>query len=185
MRSLFALAILTICLSGNAQHCPWDCSGMIIMETNMPKGSVYKMKPVLVDENKVVITDTIYGTGLPTYDRCDFLYFSDFMTYRKKKIAVHHWYEYDTMYHFAAGKYIVRYNFCAEREKKLYLRYTDPSSKRGTYQYIEIPEENRIHLHEYNNELRSGQAEKLRDETKNFVLTVDCKNWNLQKPDCR
>src|SRR5262245_44608671 len=87
---------------GLAQHCPWDCSGMIIVETPVAKGMIYKLEPVLVDEEKNVIVDTIYGTDKPTYDRCDLLFYDDFTKQRTKKITIHHSYEYDTFYHFAA-----------------------------------------------------------------------------------
>ena len=114
---------LLLCCSGFilskafAQHCPWDCSGMIIVETPVMKKTVYKLEPVLVDEDKKVIVDTMYGTDKPTYDRCDFLTYDDFTRERTKKIAIHHWYENDTFYHFAAGRYIVKYNYCEYRDK--------------------------------------------------------------------
>jgi len=67
-----------IFLSSFSQHCPWDCSGMIIVETPVAKGIVYKLEPVLVNEEKRVIVDTMYGTDKPTYDRCDLLSYDDF-----------------------------------------------------------------------------------------------------------
>ncbi len=168
-----------------AQHCPWDCTGMLQLETNVAKAVIYKMKPVLVDENKMIITDTIYGTGKGTYDRCDFLYYDDFVKYRKKKIAIHHWYQYDTMYHFAEGRYIVHYNFCKYQGKKLFLRYNDPYSKTKSYRYIEIPADKRIHLHEYNNQLRQNETAELKTITKQFVMEIDCKKWDVLKKECR
>jgi hypothetical protein len=48
-----------IFLRSFSQHCPWDCSGMIIVETPVAKGMVYKLEPVLVDEEKKMIVDTM------------------------------------------------------------------------------------------------------------------------------
>lgn len=42
------------------------------------------MRPVLVDENKKKIVDTIYGTGADNIDNCDFLSYEDFTAYRTK-----------------------------------------------------------------------------------------------------
>ncbi|HEV8507368.1 MAG TPA: hypothetical protein VGQ53_18280 [Chitinophagaceae bacterium] len=172
-------------LAGFAQHCPWDCSGMVIVETPVAKGMIYKMEPVLVDEDKKVIVDTMYGTDKPTYDRCDFLSYDDFTKLRTEKIAIHHWYEYDTFYHFAAGNYIVKYNFCEYRDKKLFLRYSEPSAQSKIYHYIEIPGGNRIHLHDYNSQLRARKNEEIKNDLKDSVLVLSCKEWNLKEQDCK
>lgn len=172
-----------ILTKGLAQHCPWDCSGMIIVETPVMKKTVYKLGPVLVDEDKKVIVDTMYGTDKPTYDRCDLLTYDDFTKERTKKIAIHHWYEYDTFYHFAAGRYIVKYNYCQYRDKKLYLRYSDPSSK--VYHYIEIPENIRVHLHDYNSQLRERKTEEIKNDLITSVLVLNCEEWNLKTQDCK
>src|SRR2546423_15281458 len=99
--------LLFFLIKAAAQHCPWDCSGMIMFQTVSPKATIYKMDPVLVDENKIIVTDTMYGTGKETYDSCNFLLYSDFKSSRTKKIAIHHWYQYDTVYDFAGGLYFV------------------------------------------------------------------------------
>jgi len=168
-----------------AQHCPWDCAGMIMLQTGIPKEKVYKMKPVLVDEDKNVIIDTLFGTGQPTYDRCDFMAYKDFTAYRKKRMALHYVYEYDTSYYFAAGRYIVHYNFCKYEDKNLYLRYNDPYASETKYIYVPIPVANRIHLHEYNNEIRGKQTNKLRQALKRFELAMSCAKWGLKKEDCK
>ena len=168
-----------------AQHCPWDCSGMIIVETPAAKETIYKLDPVLVDEQKNVITDTIYGTDQPTFDRCDLLYYDDFTKMRTQKITLYHGYEYDTFYHFAAGHYIVKYNFCEYQDKKLYLRYIDPNSKSKVYHYIEIPATIRIHLHNYNSQLRQRKTEEIKNDLKSTVLVLNCEEWNLRKQDCK
>jgi hypothetical protein len=187
MKTPAVVFILTIFIAnpGSAQHCPWDCAGMILLQTPVSKEMMYKMKPVLVDENKKVITDTLYGTGMPTYDRCDFLFYDDFVKYRVEKIAVHHWYQYDTLYHFAEGKYLVHYNFCKYQGSKLYLRFNDPAPGSNIYHYVEITEDRRIHLHNYNRELRGNETTPLKKATKKFVLEMNCENWGLQKKDCR
>jgi hypothetical protein len=185
MRPVLILFLLVVCQITNAQHCPWDCTGMIMLQTDVPKEKVYKMKPVLVDENKKVITDTIFGTGLPTYDRCDFLEHRDFTSYRAKRITLYHFYQNDTAYHFAEGKYIVHYNFCEYRDKELYLRYIDPASKKIKYLYVAIPASNRIHLHEYNEEIRERRTDELKQALKDFVLTMPCTKWGLKKEDCK
>ena len=59
---------------------------MIIVETPVEKGTLYKLEPVLVDEEKKVIVDTMYGTDKPTYDRCDLLFYDDFTKQRTKKL---------------------------------------------------------------------------------------------------
>lgn len=167
-----------------AQHCPWDCSGMILVKSPVSKKNVYKLQPVLVDDEKKVVVDTMYGTDKPTYDRCDLLFYDDFTNQRAEKIAIHHWYEYDTFYHFAAGSYVIKFNFCKYQDKKLYLRYSDPYSA-SLYHYVEIPQNIRIHLHDYNNQLRARKTEEIQDSLKTSVLTISCDEWKLKKQDCK
>ena len=156
---------------------------MIIVETPVARSTIYELEPVLVDEEKKVIVDTMYGTDKPTYDRCDLLFYDDFTRERTKKIAIHRGYEYDTFYHFAAGYYVVKYNYCEYRDKKMYLRYADPSSK--VYHYIEIPGSIRIHLHDYNNQLRERKTEEIKNDLKASVLWLNCEEWGLKKQDCK
>ena len=80
----------------------------------------------------------------------------------------------DTVYKFAEGKYIIKFNFCKYQGKKLFLRCNDPHSK-AAYHYIEIPEGKRMHLHNYNDELRQGETASLVKQTREFLLTLDCK----------
>src|SRR6185295_4818129 len=110
-------------------------TGMILMKTAIPKEQLYKLKPVLVDENKDIIIDTIYGTGLDTYDTCKFLYYNDFMKYRGGKVSLHHWYAYDTVYQFASGYYMVKTNYCKYKSRKLFLRFTEPGKPDLKYHY--------------------------------------------------
>lgn len=181
---LFIIAFITSSFAF-AQHCPWDCSGMILLQTDIPKEKLYLLHPVLVDENKQEVVDTVYGTGLDTHDNCEFLSYKDFSALRKKKIALHHWYQYDTFYHFTAGGYIVKYNKCKYNGKKLYMRFEDPHTSGITFRYIEIPENKRMHLHDYNNELRERKTEELKKLTQPFVVNVSCEDWRLGKEDCK
>ena len=75
---------------------------------------------------------------------------------------MHYWYAYDTLYGFAKGNYIVKYNYCKYRDKKLYLRYRDVHTRNLVYHYIEISASQRIHLHNYNNLLRDEKTEVLK-----------------------
>jgi hypothetical protein len=184
-RMLLSVFISLLCHKNFAQHCPWDCSGMLLVNTSVSKVTIYKLKPVLVDEAKRPIVDTLYGTDKPTYDRCNLLFYDDFTKQRSEKIAVHHFYEYDTFYHFATGNYIVKYNFCEYQDKKLYLRYSDPYSSSDVYHYIEIPQNIRIHLHDYNNQLRERKTEEIKNDLKTSILIMDCDKWKLRKQDCR
>ena len=167
-----------------SQHCPWDCSGMILLQTNIPKEKLYKLQPVLVDENKKEITDTVYGTGKDTYDKCAFLSYEDFTAYRTQRIKVHHWYQYDTFYHFTKGGYIVKYNFCQYRNQKLYLRFQDPDTTTVTFRYLEIPQDKRMHLHNYNKELTQRETLLLQQVTKPFAFVVNCAEWGFDANNC-
>ena len=158
---------------------------MIIFKTSLPKGKVYGLEPVLVDERKMVITDTMYGTGLPTYDKCEFLYYKDFRSYRKKKIKLHHWYQYDTLYHFKEGSYIVKFSFCKYRDAELYLRFIDPYSRATTYHYIKIPVNFRIHLHDYSSQLFERRSDEIKNAVRNSVLVMDCEKWEFKRQDCK
>ena len=167
-----------------AQHCPWDCSGMILLQTNVKKDRLYKLDPVLVDENKNEISDTMYGTGKDTHDPCSFLFYDDFTAYRIQRIKIHHWYQYDTVYYFAKGLFMVKYNFCNYEGRKLFLRFTDPYSTGLTFHYIEIPDSLRIHLHNYSNELFAGRAEVTRKKIQPFILKVNCEAFFFRKDEC-
>jgi len=147
---------------------------MIMFETTLDTAAVYNLNPILVDENKRPIIDTVYGTGIEaqTSDRCRFLLCGDFLTYRRKKVNTHYWYAYDTLYGFAAGRYIVKFNFCKYRDKKIYIRYRDVHTRNLQYHYIEIPADKRIHLHDYNDLLRQEKTAELKKLTQPFVLTA-------------
>lgn len=184
MKRIIFLFFISISFISSAQHCPWDCSGMILLNTTISKEKLYKLHPVLVDENKKEVIDTVYATGSDTDDNCEFLSYEDFTAYRTKKITIYYWYGYDTFYHFTQGGYIVKYNFCKYREKKLYLRFEDAYTRGVTFRYIEIPENLRMHLHDYNNELTGRKTKELKKMTQPFVLNITCTQWGLREKDC-
>jgi hypothetical protein len=173
MKKGILLLIILLSIKGMAQHCPWDCAGMIMLETDLAKEKIEHLNLVLVDENYKEVVDTVYGTGKETYDYCIFLELDPFTEYRKGKIAVLHWYAYDTTYAFANGNYIVKYNYCKYRNKKLYIRYLDQYNRALVFHYIEIPDGKRIHLHDYNKELIGRENEEIRKDVKPKVMTLD------------
>jgi len=179
--SIFLVATVTV----KAQHCPWDCSGMILLHSNVEKEQVYKLEPVLVDENKKIIVDSLYGTGKPTFDTCNFLYYDDFLAYRTKRIEWHYWYGYDTVYHFAAGNYVVKLNYCKYSDQKIYLRLREPYTSETRYRYIEIPNSSLLHLHEYNNMIRERETAAMKEAIKGAVIEMNCEKWMLRKEDCK
>jgi hypothetical protein len=184
MRIFITLSILMVSVKCMAQHCPWDCAGMIVLQIDVPK-KIEHLGLTLVDENRREITDTIYGTGKDTYDECVFLSYDSFTKRRTEKINLHHWYRYDTIYKFAKGNYIVKYNYCKYRERKLYIRYVDQYMRSLVYHYIEIPIDKRIHLHDYSDELHDGKVEEMREKTKNNVIVLTCGNFLYRNEDCK
>lgn len=180
MRHFLLLLLLTVSAIAKAQHCPWDCSGMIVMKTGIAKEQLYKLHPILADENKNIIVDTIYGTGLATYDTCNFLYYDDFTTYRTSKISLHNWYGYDTVYHFASGFYMVKVNYCKYKNEKLFLRFTDPKTSDPEYHYLEIKSSALFHLHDYNREINQRQTTEIKKAIQPFVFIVNENEWDLQ-----
>ena len=173
MKALFTALFITLCFSLAAQHCPWDCSGLLMIKTSAGREELKKLDPVLVGPNKKPIIDTIYGTGSETFDLCRFMYYDDFLQYRINRIKIHHWYTFDTRYHFARDHYIVRFNFCrydSDGPPDLYIRIND----RGTnnYKYIEIPKAKRIHLHDIGREISKGETETLIEKLSSYVITL-------------
>ncbi len=177
MRSLIASLLLALPVSLTAQHCPWDCTGMLMLKTDATAAEIKKLQPALVDENKNTVIDTLYGTGSDqTFDTCYFLLYNDFVKYRAGRIQLHHWYAFDTLFHFAEGNYVVHYNYCKYgKEGKLFIRYNDSSGTSG-YRYKEVTAMNRIHLHDYNREIREHQTDQLRKTLSPFVIDFNRKD---------
>lgn len=180
MRKLAFIVLLFLSGQAAAQHCPWDCSGMILLKTDLTGDEFKRLSPVLVDNNEQVVVDTIYGTGLETNDSCRFLSYADFVNYRTDKIKLHHWYGFDTLYYFAKGQYLVRYNFCKykkEGNNDLFIRFTDPVTRED--HYIDIPIGRRIHLHDLNREIRERKTLEEIPSLQGLVLELSRKEWGL------
>jgi len=181
MRRLLIIFFLLISQSLLAQHCPWDCSGMILVRTDITATEFNKLAPVLVDQDKRIVVDTIYGTGLDTYDTCRLMYYDDFLLYRSNKIQTHSWYGFDTVYHFAKDHYLLRFNYCRfdSDSDKLFLRYNIPSGPAGAYQYLEIPAEKRIHLHEHSRLLNDRSYNAILNAIQSQILVPGRSDWGL------
>lgn len=163
----------------HAQHCPWDCSGLLMIRTDLSPAEFKNLAPVMVDADNKILIDSIYGTGKQTHDSCRVLYYDDFLAYRTERIRLHHWYGLDTVYHFANGHYVARFNYCRYDDKKLFIRFNDPATDAVKYNYIEIPVDRRIHLHEYNNQLYARQSAELLRLVQPLILQVSRPGWGL------
>ncbi|MGQ0738723.1 MAG: hypothetical protein ACT4OJ_06650 [Bacteroidota bacterium] len=182
MKRLYALLLLLLPSITQAQHCPWDCSGMILLKTDVSPAEFAKLNPVLADGDKRVVIDTIYGTGKDTYDSCRFLSYDDFLRYRTEKIKLHYWYGYDTLYHFARGYYVIRYNYCRYKwdgRSDLFIRFNSLSAGKEESLFIAIPTGRRIHLHEYNMEINRRQTDKILSAIEPLIMEVGRAEWKL------
>lgn len=164
-----------------AQHCPWDCSGIILVKTDLNADELKKLNPVLVDANKNIVVDTMYGTGLETYDTCQFMLYDDFKAYRTERTKIHYWYRYDTLYSFANEYAVVKFNFCRYERSgaRLYVRYNNLEGSGDTYSYIEVPQEKRIHLHDYNRMINEHAHDAIRNSVQSFIQNISRKQWGL------
>lgn len=164
-----------------AQHCPWDCSGIILVKTDLKIDELKKLNPVLVDANKNIVVDTMYGTGLETHDTCRFMFYDDFKAYRTERTKLHYWYRYDTLYRFASEYALVRVNYCHYQRSgaMLYIRFNNLKDSIQQYEYIEVPQGNRIHLHDYNMMINRKEHDAIRQAVQPFVLNVSRKQWGL------
>lgn len=179
MHRYILIAAVLLSVNATAQHCPWDCSGMIMIRTDVTNAEFKQLNPVLAGSDKQIITDTIYGTGLDTKDTCRFFYYDDFVQYRTGKIKLHHWYGFDTAYYFAKGHYLVRYNFCKyyRSDTTLYVRYNDLHT--GEQHFIEIPQDKRIHLHNYYREIYDRYTLDKIPSMQELILVLSRKDWGL------
>lgn len=163
------LIIIIIFLSSHAQaqHCPWDCSGLLVLQSDLSPAELQQLKPVVVDENKTAVIDTIYGTSMRTWDTAYVLPFAQFQQYRTARIAEHRWYAYDTVYRFAEGYLVAKLNYCkyAHSGRKLFVRFTLPSTgKDPVYKYIPIEGKDLLHLHDYSIQLNRHDTATIRRE---------------------
>jgi hypothetical protein len=181
---LVSVMIMMVNLAG-AQHCPWDCSGLLLFKIEISKKKTNKLFPVLVNEKKEIIVDTIYGTSKSTFDTCKLLFYDDFQAYRIKRVTQNKWYAIDTVYHFAEGYYIIKVNFCKYRNKKIFLRFTDTGSKKLRYRYVEIANSSLIHLHDYNMEITARKTDLIKEAIAKYLITIDCASLGLKEENCR
>ncbi len=181
MKRLFLLLFSFVPISVFAQHCPWDCSGMILMKTNVSAAELKNLNPVLVDANKNIVVDTMYGTGLETYDTCRFMFYDDFKAYRTERTKIHYWYRFDTLYTFAKEYAVVRFNFCRYERSgaMLYVRFNSLKDSGDKYNYIEVSQNNRVHLHDHNMQINRKEHDVIREAVKPVVLNISRKQWEL------
>ncbi|HUR66708.1 MAG TPA: hypothetical protein VMZ03_10195 [Chitinophagaceae bacterium] len=178
MRKWGILFFLLLPAVVSAQHCPWDCSGLLMIQTNASPAELKKIDPLVVDGNKEVLVDSIYGTGKETADSCRILFYDDFLAYRTERTKIHHWYGYDTLFYFAKDHFVARFNFCRYDNKQLFIRFNDLSVP-GGYSYIEIPDDRRIHLHEYNTQIRERRTGELLTVVQPFIMKLSRYDWKL------
>jgi hypothetical protein len=115
----------------------------------------------------------------------NFLCYEDFTAYRAGRTAIHHFYDYDTFYHFAQGLYIVKFNFCEYENTKLFVRVIDPRSGNNGYRYIEAPDSMRIHLHDYSRELWARNTKEIKKSIQPFILKPSCEELLLDNQACK
>lgn len=178
MRYLFSIFFLFFINRATAQHCPWDCSGMLLIKTDATREEMMRLDLTVVDMNKNPIIEKQYSKNKNNDEPCRFLYYDDFLASRISQIKTDSWNKYDTAYHFAKEHYVVRINYCNNNKNELFVRYVDSSSTSG-YKYIEIPYSRRIHLHDYNNEIRNRQTALLLQMLEPFILPISRKEFGL------
>jgi hypothetical protein len=179
MQKLFLIFIIAFSIKASAQHCPWDCTGLILIQTDMDPREFGKMNMTLVDSSKKVMVDTLFGTGRPTYDTCRLMQYDDFMNYRIQRIQLHYWYQYDTVYKFAKGLYLARFNYCQYKNSPLYLNWSDVNGKSGTNHYFEISPANRIHLHDFSRQLNNRDYDQIRREINPKIIRIRQRDLKL------
>lgn len=182
MRYLFLFYFVIISAAVSAQHCPWDCDGMILIKTDAGKSEMKKLDPVLVDINKQLILDTSKGSDI--YDLCRVLYYDDFLKIRIDGMGENdpNSYRYDTAYHFAKNHYVVKFNYCTysreDEPTELFVRYNDAAAATG-YSYIPVPSSRRIDLHQYNRAINTGATAVILKAVQPFILTISRKEFGL------
>lgn len=181
MKTILLLLVISFPLSASAQHCPWDCTGFLMIKTDASKDEMEMLRPALFDSKRLVVVDTLYGTGKKTFDTCFFMEFGDFASYRKEKAKIHNWYNYDTMLSFAEGYYVVHYNYCKFSGKapgELFIAYMGPGH--GHHHYLEIPADKRIHLHDYYSLIQKGEKEQTLKAVESKIISVSRAEWGFQ-----
>lgn len=140
MRFILSFLFIMMTTGLAAQHCPWDCSGLVILDwPENRKFSDYDVS--LVDSQRKVVTNTnVYETTAS-----GFLPYEELKEQLTEKISKHSWYEYDTALHFAKGSPVTLYNYC-EYQQDLFVEVKskkDPGSKH----YFPLNNDQKFHLH--------------------------------------
>lgn len=182
MHTFLFLVLFFVPMHVNAQHCPWDCCGLLMLKTDLSPDELKKLNPVLVDARKNPVIDTLYNSGAATFDTATILQYDDFVSLRARRIGVHHWYAYDTVYYFARDHFVTRFNYCKysrEGNTELYIRFNKPGDPSG-FSYLEVPPSRRIHLHDYNNEINTKNTYAILLTIKPYVLVISRREWGLK-----
>jgi hypothetical protein len=182
MRIFLIIVFIAATLPGIAQHCPWDCSGMVLVETNLAPKQMEQAHLMVTGENKKPVIDTFSNEGKPFYDTCRLYPYAEFLKKRKEQLKTYRWYQYDTVYHFAENKYLVRFNLCRFYGKKLFLSFQHPYTRNLQIIYIEIPDNKRISLHAISDKLYKRDYEAISKEIAPMIMRLDCKE--LLRRDC-
>src|SRR5688572_18135654 len=128
--------------TASAQHCPWDCSGIVILDWPADKKfNNYQVR--LVDSSyKVVFNHNVYEKT-----ESQFSIYEELKKQLNLKISKYSWYEYDTVLNFAAGSPVALYNFCDYHGEDLFI---EVKSKKGpsNKNYFKLNEDQKFHLHE-------------------------------------
>ena len=191
MKLEFLSILIFLSFSIQAQHCPWDCAGMILIKTDAATNNLDQIEVTLVEDStwifhgKGIVIDTIYGTASLMADTCRLKSHSEFMSYRTAKIQLYHGYAYDTVYGFSEGHFLIKFNLCKYRGKKLYLHFYDRHSRGLTDRYIRIPEANRISLHDVSTEINARQTKEILELIREKIMYIPCTAWTFYETECK
>jgi hypothetical protein len=139
MRITILITLLFITKLLAAQHCPWDCSGIVILD--WPANKSFPSYTVsLVDKNHEVVSNhNVYESP-----ESKFQLYGDLKKELSSKIPQNHWYENDTVFHFAEGSPVTLYNYCDYRgDLFVEVRFNTTSQK----WYFKLNEDQKFHLH--------------------------------------
>ena len=185
MKKLLLICFILSTAELLAQHCPWDCSGMVLVSSAITPAEYKKLQPVLVDSNKNVLISEYSVTGKMIPDTNFLFSYEDFMADRTIKIATFSWYVYDTIYHFAKGHFLARFNHCrfSRQQAKLFIRFNDvsgASAVSGAYHFIPVPLDKRIHLHDHQALFWDKNISAMQEAVKPFVMNIERKEWFIR-----
>lgn len=61
----------------------------------------------------------------------------------------------------------------------LYIRFDKPKDSTGKYGYMEVSQNNRIHLHDYNMQINRNQHDAIREAVQPLALNISRKQFGL------